>query len=264
MSPELLVLLSTAATLGCAHTAIGIDHTLPFIVLGKARHWPLHRTLLLTAVCGLAHVLSSAVIGAIGWCLGLSSSGVAGFESGRGSFAAWLLVVFGLLYAAYGFWRLRSGTPHRHFHVQFDGTVHSHRHGHQLVNGTAVHTGSHRLVPPPQVEQFAALREGSLPPLALAQVFPRRVWPALLIIFVLGPCEALVPLMFGSALLTDPGAAWWVAGVFGGATVGTMMLLVWLGHTGLSLRALGKLEPHFNWLAGVAIALSGLAVQLGL
>ncbi len=269
MNPELTVLLGTAVTLGVTHTAIGIDHTLPFIVLGKARRWPLRKTLLIAAGCGVAHVLSSVAVGAIGWGLGLSTLKLEGFESGRGELAAWLLIVFGMLYAAHGLYRMRRGDGHRHLHIHADGTMHSHSHDHVYVAGGAVHGHAHaqKLAPPNlanakfSVHPAAAQRRGIAA--SVAGMFPKRVWPALFILFFLGPCEALVPLMFGSAVL-DPAGAWLVAGVFGVATVGTMLALVALGMAGLSFRTLSRIEPHLNWLAGAAIALSGVAVQLGL
>ena len=39
------LLLSTAAALALFHTLAGVDHSIPFIVLGRARGWSLRRTL---------------------------------------------------------------------------------------------------------------------------------------------------------------------------------------------------------------------------
>ena len=60
------VLLGTAASIGLVHTLLGVDHSLPFVALGRAQGWSLKRTLAVTFGCGLAHVLSSVLIGAIG------------------------------------------------------------------------------------------------------------------------------------------------------------------------------------------------------
>ena len=85
---------------------------------------------------------------------------------------------------------------------------------------------------------------------------------SLFIIFVLGPCEPLIPLLMVPAL--DYGA-WGVVQValaFGLTTIGTMMLVVTVGYYGLKLSAFRRLEAHANTLAGLAIAASGLAIQV--
>ena len=53
----LQLLLGTAVSIGFLHTLIGVDHSLPFVAIGKARSWTLSKTLGLTAICGLGHVL---------------------------------------------------------------------------------------------------------------------------------------------------------------------------------------------------------------
>ncbi len=99
------LLLTTAAGLATLHTLIGIDHSLPFVALGRARGWTLRRTLWVTALCGLVHVASSVAIGAIGIGLGVALDQLSWLESTRGRFAAWLMVGFGLAYAAWAVWR---------------------------------------------------------------------------------------------------------------------------------------------------------------
>ncbi|MEN9581186.1 MAG: hypothetical protein RJA70_4195 [Pseudomonadota bacterium] len=270
MSAELTVLLGTALTLGVMHTAVGIDHTVPFIVLGRARDWTLARTLVIAAVCGVAHVFSSVAVGAVGFSLGISSLHLEVFETGRGELAAWALIGFGVLYAAYGLWRMSRGDGHKHLHLHADGTVHSHDHAHAYEGGKALHAHGHLALASDLTHRY--VRRATVPALRPsgasknrwgARLFPERLWPALFVMFLLGPCEALVPLMFGAAVL-DGAGAWWVALVFGLATVGTMLGLVAVGYLGLSIKNLARIERHANWVAGVAIALSGIAVKLGL
>ena len=85
---------------------------------------------------------------------------------------------------------------------------------------------------------------------------------SLFIIFTLGPCEPLVPLLLIPAgdLGAMPVAL--VAGAFGVTTIATMSALVTLGYFGLKLPSLRRLEAHTHTLAGLAIAGSGLAIQL--
>ena len=70
MSNEISLLVGTAATIGFVHTFFGPDHYLPFIVLAKARQWNIFRTLTITFICGLGHVLSSIILGFIGVVIG--------------------------------------------------------------------------------------------------------------------------------------------------------------------------------------------------
>ncbi|MDB4582328.1 hypothetical protein N9164_04185 [Draconibacterium sp.] len=60
------ILILTAASLGFVHTVLGPDHYIPFIALSKARNWSLPKTLGVTALCGIGHVLGSIAIGLIG------------------------------------------------------------------------------------------------------------------------------------------------------------------------------------------------------
>ena len=125
----LLALLVTAATLAVVHTAIGVDHSLPFVVIGRARGWTLRRTLGVTGLCGLGHVASSVLIGAIGIPLGLALERLEAFEGLRGSLASWALMAFGLAYAVWGVLKALKGRRQEHVHVHAD-TVHQHPHDH--------------------------------------------------------------------------------------------------------------------------------------
>jgi len=71
MTTEFQILLMTAASVGFLHTILGPDHYLPFIMIGKARDWTLKKTLWLTFLCGVGHILSSVVIGLVGIAIGV-------------------------------------------------------------------------------------------------------------------------------------------------------------------------------------------------
>lgn len=110
------LLLGTAATLAGLHALLGIDHSLPFVALGRARGWTLGRTLLVTGVRGGGHVASSVVIGAAGVGLGIAADALLWLESARGELAAALLIGFGLAYAAWAVWRRLRGRDGVHLH----------------------------------------------------------------------------------------------------------------------------------------------------
>ena len=90
------VLLGTAAAVAAFHTLIGLDHSIPFVVLGRARGWSLRRTLGVTGACGVAHVASSVLIGSVGVALGVALDRLSWLESARGQIAAGLMIGFGL------------------------------------------------------------------------------------------------------------------------------------------------------------------------
>ncbi|MCG8424442.1 MAG: sulfite exporter TauE/SafE family protein [Proteobacteria bacterium] len=234
MDDATLILLGTAASIGFLHTLIGIDHSLPFVVVGRSRGWSLGKLLGVTALCGLAHVASSVAIGAIGLAMGIAVDRMEWIESSRGELAAWLLIGLGLAYAVWGLYRARKGQLHSHFHVHEDGTVHSHEHAHE---------GQHSHV-------HARARENAV---TAAMLF---------VVFLLGPCEALIPILMVPAATQSWIAVAAVVFVFGAVTIMTMLVLVSLGHFGLRWHFSAFFERHMTTLAGLAIAASGIAMQV--
>lgn len=210
-SPAATLLLGTSATLAIVHALLGLDHSLPFVALGRARGWTLARTLLVTAVCGAGHVASSAAIGALGVGLGIAADALLWIESARGELAAALLIGFGLAYAAWAVWRRLRGP---------DGA-------------------------PPR----AGAAGGT-------DVTP---W-ALFIVFVLGPCEPLIPLMVVPGVAGDWLAAAAVVGVFGLLTVAVMLAVVAAACRGADLVGVGRIGRHADVAAGLVVAASGAAV----
>ena len=98
MEESIKLLSTTAVSIAFLHTLLGPDHYLPFIVLGEAKKWSLPKTMLITFLCGLGHVMSSVVIGFIGIAAGIAVNKLVGIEAVRGSVAAWLFIAFGLIY----------------------------------------------------------------------------------------------------------------------------------------------------------------------
>ena len=207
------VLLGTTASLAVVHTLLGIDHSLPFVALGRARKWALGRTLLVTALCGAGHVASSVMIGVVGVGLGIATDALLWLESARGELAAALLIGFGLAYAAWAVWRgLRGGG---------EGGV--------------------------RLPGKSAGADGVTP------------W-ALFIVFVLGPCEPLIPLMVVPGMARDWLVVGAVVGVFGLLTVAAMLLAVAAAWRGVALLGAGRVGRHADVAAGLVVAASGAAV----
>jgi sulfite exporter TauE/SafE len=231
---EAQILLLTTASVAFLHTIMGPDHYVVFTALGKARGWSLSRTLRITLFCGIGHVLSSIVIGAIGLMLGAQLASLIEIENLRGSLAGWALLAFGLMYFAWGL--KKAGRDRTHSHVHRHGEiVHVHEHDHHEEH-MHVHDTPAR---------------NSLTP-----------W-AIFIILVLGPCEALIPLFMYPAAQQSAGLVMWVALVFGAVTLATMLALVAITTVGLaklSLPVAGRRYVHA--LAGASVAMCGGAISI--
>jgi nickel/cobalt exporter len=237
MEAQLTILIGAAAAIGFIHTLLGPDHYVPFVAMAQAGRWSKTKTLTVTVLCGFGHILGSVLLGVLGVILGWTVGSMESFESVRGEWAAWALIAFGIAYGAWGIRRGLRNKPHTHLHRHADGIGHAHAHTHH-DDHAHVHTAADRHTLTPWI---------------------------LFTIFVLGPCEPLIP------ILMIPAAAhsWWglalVATVFGVATV-TTMTAVTLGLLyGLRFVPVRKLERWSHALAGFALFASGGAIQwLGL
>jgi len=227
-------LVAAAFGVGVVHTLLGPDHYLPFIMLARARGWSRLRTVLVTSACGLGHVASSVILGGLGIVFGVAIGRLETVEGGRGSIAAWAIVAFGIAYALWGLrhaLRKRTGLE-AHVH---DGDVHIHSHG------LSPHGHDHH------------------------RVGANTTFWTLFIIFVLGPCEPLIPLFALPASQGRWDVAALTAVVFGVATLLSMVGATLAGYEGLKLVRLGPLERWSHVVAGCVIAAAGLSViYLGL
>ena len=240
--------LTTALVLGLVHTVLGPDHYVPFIVIGRARRWSLARTALLTFVCGVGHVASSVLLGMAGAAAGAALGRLEELEAMRGELAGWSLLIFGGGYAAFGVWRALSKRRHGHVHLHADGTVHDHGHAHDGANGH----------PPVHQHEHA----GATGAVVAADGDGRPTWKQLtpwllFLVFVLGPCEPLIPLFFADAVAGDWAAAAAAAAGYAVATVGAMLAIVTAFWFGLKRVPLGPLERYGHVIAGAIIAIAG-------
>jgi sulfite exporter TauE/SafE len=234
MTPEIAVLTLTAAVIAFVHTVLGPDHYLPFVAMARARGWSMRKTMRITLACGAGHLLGSVALGLIGIALGIQLAALEWLEGVRGNLAAWLLVGFGVAYTAWGLRQAYLKRPHTHWHSHGDVThrhVHSHQRDHAHVHD----------------------QQGEKRSLAPWVVF---------VIFVLGPCEPLIPLLMYPAARQSVAGVLLVTVVFGIVTVCTMMLTVAAVTLGLGRLKLRRFERFGHALAGSTILACGLAVAL--
>lgn len=229
MTNELTALIVTAASIGLIHTLLGPDHYLPFVAMSQARQWSTMKTSIVTILCGIGHVLSSVVLGFLGILLGIAVTSLESAESYRGDLAGWALIAFGLVYMVWGF--RQAFKKHRHTHD--DGTFHAHPHSHAHTHPA---TGKKANITP---------------------------W-VLFAIFVLGPCEPLIPILMYPAANESTLGLWLVTIVFSVTTIGTMLGMVLLLQRGVRFFPLQRMERFAHAMAGFVILSCGLAVKLGL
>ena len=231
---DFVVLYITALSVSFIHTILGPDHYLPFIAMSRARQWSLAKTSLITVLCGLGHIMSSIILGII---FGMSVMRLEVLERVRANLAGWALIGFGFMYFVWGLHKMLKNKPHMHFHTHMDYTSHSHSHPH-----TREHAHIHDI-------------EGK------ANIIP---W-ILFTIFVLGPCEPLIPLLIYPAAKHNIIGIIGIAGVFGAVTIITMCGIVIVSSLGINLIPLNRLERYTHVLAGAIICICGLAIRfLGL
>ncbi len=236
MDNSITLLSVTAISLGFFHTLLGPDHYLPFIVLSEAKKWSLKKTVIITFLCGLGHVLSSVVLGFAGIAVGISVNRLVSVESFRGSIAAWLFIAFGLVYMIISIRNLYRKRTHSHSHFHLNNSVHSHEHNHRNE-----HTHIHE-----------------------SNVVKTTPW-ILFLIFVFGPCEPLIPLLMYPAAENNITGTVTVSILFSIVTIATMISIVLAFKLGLSRINLKPVEKYSNLIAGAMIFFSGIAIQfLGL
>ncbi|MCL1807513.1 MAG: hypothetical protein FWG31_07410 [Oscillospiraceae bacterium] len=204
----LFALLPAAISLAFFHTLVGVDHYIPFIALGKSNNWTVKKTLLVAALCGVGHILSSVLLGLAGIGLSVGASKLADIQDVRGELAVWFLIAFGLVYMAYGIRKAVKNTPHTHARSS------------------------------------------------------NTVW-GLFILFALGPCEPMIPIIMYPAL-TENGvfALVIITLTYALITIATMLAATFIGLKGLQMVKVKQLERYTHALAGFAVLACGLAIKV--
>lgn len=228
MNAELTTLIFSAVTISCLHTATGPDHYLPFIVLSRSRKWTLSKTMIWTVICGLGHILSSVIIGLISVVLGWQLSKLTFFQNIRGNVSGWCLLFFGIVYLLWGLRQAYQNKPHKHFDVYETGDIYVYEH-----------------------------REGQV-------ILPQdrtKVTPWILFaIFVMGPSEPLVPLLFYSGTQRSTFQIVLLISVFAIITVLTMTAMVLMGIYGYSFFKTEKIERFIPAIGGAIVTICGVGM----
>ena len=228
MQAELEILITAAISIACLHTVTGPDHYLPFIALSKSRGWSFAKTLWWTIICGCGHVWSSVLLGLGGAAIGWSLSKISWLENVRGGIAGWVLLLFGLIYGIWGLYRAYRNNPHKHFDTYEDGSIYVYEHKH----GQAAQTKERHKVTP---------------------------W-VMFIIFLLGPCEPMIPLLYFPAAKNSWYGMIILIAVYTFFTLATMIVMVVLGYYGLAFTKTEKIERYVHAIGGLTIFICGVGM----
>lgn len=227
MNSTLFALAITAITISFLHTASGPDHYMPFIVLSKSKKWSTTKTIFLTITCGLGHVFSSVLLGLIGLFLGWQLNKISWLQDVRGNISSWALLLFGAVYLVYGLRQAYLNRPHKHFDLMGEDVyVYEHRHGDIVLPQNRI-----------------------------------KVTPFVLFaIFVMGPSEPLIPLLFYSGTHRSIIEVIVLITAFTVCTVATMLGMVLLGRYGYSFFKTDKLERYTSAIGGAVVMICGVGM----
>lgn len=228
MAPDLQILIVSAITIALLHTVTGPDHYLPFIALAKARRWTFVKTICWTMLCGCAHVWSSVFIGLGAAALGWSVSKIEWLQQVRGGLAGWAMLLFGILYIAWAMWRSKRQLKHKHFDVAIDGSLVVYEHS---GNEAVAPKDRHAVTP----------------------------W-VMFIIFLLGPCEPMVALLYYPAATSSLYGILLLIAIYTVFTLIAMLAMVSLGFYGLPNLYTTKLEKYMQPLSGLTILVCGVGM----
>ena len=168
------------------------------------------------------------ILGLGGAAIGWSLSKITWLETVRGGFAGWALLVFGLAYGVWGLIRAGKNLRHKHFDMYEDGKIYVYEHKH----GELVRPADRHAVTP---------------------------W-VLFIIFLLGPCEPMIPLLYFPAAKSSWSAMLWLISIYTFFTLVTMLGMVMAGYYGFSFLKTEKLERYMHALGGMTIFLCGVGM----
>ena len=244
-------LCAAAAGIAAVHT-LAPDHWMPTAALARAQGWSRLKLLGTTLWWGGAHVGSSIVLGGAGLWLGWQLDALQGLQGQRGTLALWLLVAFGLGYALWGVRRARDW-QHAHAH---GGAVHTH--------GPGGHVHHRHAAPKAAAHRNVLARKARPSGRVTVRPAHRLGAAAMLLVFVLGPCEAMLPLMFAGVALGPLGVVA-VTLTFSAVTVATMVVLTFLAYAGFTRVRVQGLERYAHALTGAGIAAcAGTVLVLGI
>lgn len=261
-----LLLLAAVVAVGVLHTMVP-DHWVPITVLARQHGWSRAETARAAAQAGFGHVVSTLIIGAVIWVLGVATAqrfgGVVDTLSSLAliGFGGWF-VIAGLRERHHAHGGHHHGHTHGHMH-DHGHHDHGHAHGETMIRHVHLHRHENR---PPHIHLHAhAYATAHAITAAIERDPPLHDHHhkatgrgALLLILGSSPMIEGVPAFFAAGKF---GAGLIVAMslLFAASTIATYVVLCTVSAQGLERVRLGTLERYGEVLSGGFIALVGLA-----
>jgi nickel/cobalt exporter len=218
-----LSIASTGFAVAFLHAAIP-THWLPFVLAARGQGWGTGKTLSVTALAGLGHVLFTSLLGILVVWLGIELSRFVGDVFPY--LAGGALLAFGIYYLA----------------RQALGGGHGHAHGHHGGGHHAAHHHDAQLAPAAAMSDRAAIL-------------------SLLTLLTFSPCEGFLPVYLSGIQYGWRGFAL-LSAVLAAATLAGMVLFTWLTLHGLQRIRLGALERFEGAILGGLLCVLGVAVMV--
>lgn len=232
----LTTIAATGFSVAFFHAAIP-THWLPFVLTARVQQWSKARTLAITTLAGLGHVLFTAALGfLVAWCGIKLSDKIGGWFPWV---AGGALIAFGLYYVI----QQVRGKGHGHAHG-FGGHEHDH-HGHEHGHSHDDHEHAcemHELQTPPRKSDWAAII-------------------SLLALLTFSPCEGFLP-VYVSGVRYGWTGFFLLTLILSVATVAGMIVFTWLTLAGMDQFKLPALEKYERAILGALLCLLGLLVIL--
>ncbi len=231
-STVLTTVAATGFSVAFFHAAIP-THWLPFVLVGRAREWGRGKTLAVTLLAGLGHVLLTSGLGlAIAWF---------GFKLEE-KVEAFPWIVGGLLFsfALYFLWRQLTGR----------GVCHHHPPGGHHHAGEAC---QEEKVPSHWHEEMQAS------PLVARHVGEWTAIGGLFMMLTLSPCEAFLGIYLSGVQFGWTGF-WVLSAILFVATLAGMALFTWLALVGFDRFRLNRFERYESGLLAAVFGVLALVV----
>jgi ABC-type nickel/cobalt efflux system permease component RcnA len=250
MNLSMLVPIATTGFLvAFLHAAIP-THWLPFVLASRGQGWGRGKTLAVTALAGLGHVLFTAFLGALVVWFGIETSrwtgGILPLLAGG------VLVLFGCYYIAR---QLRGRSGHHHWQLSW-ASGHNHDHGHDHA-----HDHHHEHHDHDHSDHHHDRPHGHAAPVAVTRRSDTAAILSLLALLTFSPCEGFLPVYLSGIAYGWAGFVL-LSTILGLATVAGMMLFTALTLAGLERLRFAALERYENGIMGGLLCALGVIVMI--
>lgn len=229
----LTTVAATGFTVAFFHAAIP-THWLPFVLVARARNWSRGRTLAVTSLAGMGHVLLTSLLGLVIAFLGFQ------LDESFGEVFPWVAGGLLIAFSASYFWRQFSGRGIVHHHPPGS----AHRAGAQCGHGNA-HSHWHEEM------------EGS--PLVSRSAGDWAAVSGLFVMLTLSPCEGFLPVYLSGVQFGWKGF-WVLSAILAVATLAGMTLFTWCALLGFERFRVKAFERYEAGLLGALFLVLGVLV----